>query len=130
MREYRVTFGQQYRRDPHPHLRVAHPDGWLTILAPDEEAARRQAFALLDRAWSMMYDHTEWGTDWDELYPQGELLRVAAPSDGPHVLLCGSTGVGEGQVLVTVWKDGTGEWATRDDPHATWSAPLTLTPAP
>lgn len=35
------TFGQRYRREPHPKVgHLAHPDGWFTIEAPTEEIAR------------------------------------------------------------------------------------------
>lgn len=126
MTEYRVTFGQQYRRDPHPHLALAHPDGWVTILAADEGAARQQALTLLDVKWSMIYAPEEDGYPDTDFYPRGELLRVIAPTTGAVHLL---TGEHEGeQVLVHVWADGTGEVATRRD--ARWGIPSPLTPAP
>jgi hypothetical protein len=77
MTEYRVTFGQKYRRDPHPTYRKAHPDGWLTIVAPDEVAARNVAVSRLGRAWAFMYAPENWDPKW---YPLGELDRIEVPS--------------------------------------------------
>lgn len=67
-----VTFGTQYAREPHPRLPFAHPDGYLTIEAPDYNTALRTAFALTGGAH---------GTDYsdrpsDITYQRGELARV------------------------------------------------------
>lgn len=83
--EWRVTFGQQYARDPHPTFGAAHPDGWVTIHARSEQAARDEAYTWLGRHWAFMYamagarsvsayaedgDDVDWG-----LFPRGELHR-------------------------------------------------------
>jgi hypothetical protein len=76
--EFRVTFGQAHR--DLPELPEAHPDGWLTVFAPDETAARDLVFAELGRRWSNIYPvNTGAGVlAWDEtrdnvLYPLGEV---------------------------------------------------------
>lgn len=53
--EYRVTFGSAYAHQPHPVWNDAHPDGWLTVLAPDELTARRGVIAAITNAWSSIY---------------------------------------------------------------------------
>lgn len=71
---YYVTFGQKYAHEDHPRIPTAHPDGWLTIEAPDEETARDKAFELTDGAFAFMYDKQP-----DILvYPRGEVCRVSA----------------------------------------------------
>lgn len=70
MAEYAVTFGQQYRNDPHPRVKYAHPDGWLTIKASDEVEAREKAFAHLGINWAFLYPMEEFKKDY---FPLGEL---------------------------------------------------------
>ena len=74
MSEYRVTFGQRYAREEHPRWASAHPDGWLTILAPTKSRAREVAVAFLGAYWADLYlasDHDDWS-----IYPLGELHRI------------------------------------------------------
>jgi monoamine oxidase len=63
MKEYRVTFGLKYRTNEHPTWPKAHPDGWLTVIAENENMARRFTAAGEHQA------------DWD-LYFKGELGRI------------------------------------------------------
>ena len=77
--EFRVTFGQKYRRVGHPGLREAHPDGWLAIMAPDLLSARAAAIDLLGDQWASIYRATD-HDDWDDYYPLGELHRIEAPA--------------------------------------------------
>lgn len=53
--EYRITFGGQYRTEPHPYFPAAHPDGWLTVLATDEYAARRAVITTIGPNWCGIY---------------------------------------------------------------------------
>jgi hypothetical protein len=74
MREFYVTFGQQYHHEPHPTFPKAHPDGWVTVVAADELAARRLAVEWLGTAWSSIYDEEP-----DlALFRLGELHRIEA----------------------------------------------------
>lgn len=144
MGEYRVTFGQQYPREPHPTLALAHRDGWVAILAPDEGQARAEAHRLLTERWSMIYAPGEDGYPTTEHYPLGCLLTVQAPTQGAVHLLTGpmpdhrpTTGADGydaerlgGHLLVHVWPDGTGEVAWRGYPSDTWWPPSRLEPAP
>lgn len=81
--EWRVTFGQRYRREHHPAFVNGflsfepHPDGWVTIFAASEARARRAAFAVLGHAWAFLYCGP-FGDDWAVKFPLGELERVEA----------------------------------------------------
>ena len=90
MKEFRVTFGQQYGHEDepvHPRFYWAHRDGWVTIVADDYNHAREVAVALLGTAWSELYS---WDSDplTNDLFPLGEILRVIAPTRGPDVSPC------------------------------------------
>lgn len=76
-REYRVTFGQQYPREPHPtEPDIAHRDGWVAILAPSEEAARDLAYLRLGSAWSTIAPASDlYEAQWLGWYPLGERAR-------------------------------------------------------
>jgi hypothetical protein len=73
MGEYRVTFGQRFRRDPHPRFPAAHPDGYVTIHAADEHDARRLVVANLGGEWAFLYGPNMDPQDGERLYPMGEL---------------------------------------------------------
>lgn len=76
------TFGQRYRRHPHPKLGMrAHPDGWVTIEAPDWEAARQRMFSIAGAEWANQY-----GEPPDRaLFPRGELFRLRSDAKGNPV---------------------------------------------
>ncbi len=78
MTEFRVTFGVKYRSAPHPAFGKAHPDGWVTIVAPDEDTARKAAVDLLGDHWAFIYDPSALDPAWDEWFPLGELHRFEA----------------------------------------------------
>lgn len=82
-REYRLTFGQQYRREPHPVVgRLIHPDGWVKVMAPDYTTAREMALRFFGASWSNLYeDITEF--PWEDTFPLGKLgvLRYAFSAD-------------------------------------------------
>lgn len=83
MPEYRVTFGQKYHsRETHPTFPDAHPDGWLTIVAPDYWTARHAAVQQLGTSWSDIMTLETLGVgdqEWKRLFPLGELGRIEAP---------------------------------------------------
>ena len=80
--EYRVTFGQRYRREEHPTFPAAHPDGWVTILAYDDAGARAIAFSMFDQYWSFMYGPADRPQKyWDETFPAGELARISMDNE-------------------------------------------------
>ena len=76
---YHVTFGQQYRQEVHETAPYVHPDGYVTIEAPDMFAARAIAFEHFDRCWAMIYEQKEFK---DAYFPRGELCRIIAPEKG------------------------------------------------
>lgn len=71
--EYMVTFGQQYRREPHPKVKYAHPDGWLVIEAPTMAEARDKAFSELGSYWGFIYNKHQFDASY---FPLGELHRI------------------------------------------------------
>lgn len=72
-----VTFGVQYGTGKNQEL---HPlgfscDGWVEIEAASEEAARAEAFRLLDRRWSMIYPEWDFRTSY---HPLGCMAKATA----------------------------------------------------
>lgn len=54
---FRITFGQRYRTETHPAGEWIHPDGYVIIVADDEQIARDKADAVFGKeGWSMIYD--------------------------------------------------------------------------
>lgn len=80
LREFAVTFGSQYnpRQEVHPHWTRADRDGWLTVIAEDEGAARALAMQLIGSRWSNIYPLGEQDASF---YPLGELGRIANLDD-------------------------------------------------
>jgi len=70
--DFRVTFGQRYRREEHPRWPLAHPDGWLTIAAPSYEVARAWVIRELGTSWCDIYAPRSFERS---LYELGELGR-------------------------------------------------------
>lgn len=87
MPKFNVTFGLKYSREPHPKLGIIHPNGYVSIIAEDEESAREEIFRLIGESWGFMYPE---GKITPALYPLGELfsIEVGAPEiDVKFVLL-------------------------------------------
>ncbi len=85
MPEFRVTFGSQYPREPHPRFSLARRDGWVAILAVDVADARAFAVLVLGTAWCDLYADGRWES-WDPgWFVEGELARFVTPlaSGGP-----------------------------------------------
>lgn len=72
MPTFYITFGQKYRSEQHPTFSPAHPDGWVTIDAIDEDKAREIAFRELGSRWSGIYTDSNFTPSY---YPRGELIR-------------------------------------------------------
>lgn len=83
-----ITFGVQYRRagqwaNPHPIAKWADCNGYLTVVAPTREDARRATMELLDRHWAFDYD-----TPPKPFHaPLGELARLVVQDDGGTLLV-------------------------------------------
>lgn len=90
MNRFYVTFGQKYRRQPHPVLgdRPELPDGYLTVEADSYLAARQQAVELLDIYFSSIYQLDDSA---DALYPAGDLGTLQQAVEWakalPHLLV-------------------------------------------
>lgn len=76
MPEFHFTFGVQYRTEPHPcevdGVRP-DPDGWWTIVAPDENTARAKMAELVEDRWAFCYPSPYLNRKY---YPKGEMLRI------------------------------------------------------
>lgn len=82
-----ITFGVQYRRTgkwvaPHPIAPWADCNGYLTVVAPTHEDARRATMELLSNKWSFDYDTPPK----PEYAPLGELARLVVQDDGTSEL--------------------------------------------
>lgn len=75
MTEFRITFGQRYKHEEHP-LGWPHPDGWLSVLAPDYGTARAIVENFLGSAWAFMYEEGDAGFPTESTYPRGELFQL------------------------------------------------------
>lgn len=70
MQEFRLTFGQKYRRRPHPIFGESlTPDHWVVVKAPDYERAYEAIEALLNGEWSNLEPAEEFD---ESFYPKGE----------------------------------------------------------
>lgn len=71
---YYVTFGQQYRHEPHPTLGLVPslPDYVVQVEAPDSDAARALVVQHLGQSWSFLYR----GTGDPKWYPRGPYARI------------------------------------------------------
>jgi hypothetical protein len=70
---YYVTFGMVYRHEAHPYWKGAHPDGWLEVMAPDEEAARLLLRSFIGNRYAFMYEKGRFETKW---HPLGRLATI------------------------------------------------------
>jgi hypothetical protein len=76
IRDFRVTFGQQYRTQQHPvaiNGVYPHPDGWFVIEAMDPPQAMRFAITAFGGRYSNVYRAEDFDDSW---YPLGELGRI------------------------------------------------------
>ena len=82
MEEFYFTFGVQYRTNPHPSVVDGvrpDPDGWWTIVAPDEDAARAKMNELVGERWAFCYQASLDSFGKLDYYPKGEMLRIKLP---------------------------------------------------
>lgn len=76
-----ITFGVQYPREPHPRAVWAHKDGWLEVLAPNENEARLMAYEVLGNAWSFIYDQFTFRSHLHQLGPLARLYPSRDPME-------------------------------------------------
>jgi hypothetical protein len=77
LRKFYVTFGVQYAHEQHPYWQGADPDGWLLVLAPDEEAARNLVRTFIGLKWAFLYDASRFNESEDRRhFPKGELAQI------------------------------------------------------
>jgi hypothetical protein len=69
MSEFYFTFGQRYATELHPQ--GGHPDGWFTVEAETEDAARIKMQERCGKKWATSYSEKP-----DlKTFPRGELDR-------------------------------------------------------
>lgn len=73
LQEFRFTFGVKYSHEPHPFWPGAHPDGWLTVLAVDEDEARTLVRPYIGNIYAFSYPLDRFK---EEYHPMGELARI------------------------------------------------------
>lgn len=81
--EFAVTFGVQYKHQPHPVFQQSNvADGYVVIEAPDEEQAREISNILFNDEWSMIYDDSDPRSPKNsEYFPLGEIARYSWEAD-------------------------------------------------
>lgn len=90
LNEYHFTFGVQYSHTPHPHWAGAHPDGWLSVLAPTEDAARRVVSRFISNVYAFSYPKDRHDPSY---YPLGELAQISTNAVGE--VITSSANLGE-----------------------------------
>jgi hypothetical protein len=73
MMKFFVTFGQKYRREPHPY--GGHPDGWFELEAESQGEAREKLCAVIGTTWAFIYTEPVF-EDSKGLYPRGLLKEI------------------------------------------------------
>ncbi|UOK18418.1 hypothetical protein SEA_BRUHMOMENT_102 [Arthrobacter phage BruhMoment] len=73
LHNYYVTFGVKYRHETHPYWAGAHPDGWLEVVAPDEEQARALVRSYIGNVYAFMYPADRFKRGW---HPLGRLATL------------------------------------------------------
>lgn len=73
--KYYVTFGQQYRKEPHPKVKYADPDGYVLINAENYNEARQKAFKHLGVHWAFIYSEEEFKKS-KHWFPLGVLHEI------------------------------------------------------
>lgn len=81
--EFGVTFGVQYKYQPHPYLEAPKvADGYVVIEAPNEEDARKISNILFENTWSMIYNPEDPRSPQNnDYFPLGEIARYSWETD-------------------------------------------------
>lgn len=75
LKSFYITFGQQYRREPHPKAKDVHPDGVFKIVALDMFEARKKAFSRLGQQWHQCLTQKEWDKN-SHYFPKGVIKTL------------------------------------------------------
>lgn len=74
-----ITFGQKYRREPHPTYPAAHPDMWVEV----EGNTLGECYDLVGKHFGQFYAGSYIDTEWERdnhamFYPRGchEVIRA------------------------------------------------------
>ena len=84
MKTIYITFGERHRYEDHPTFPEADPDGYLTVVGPDEDACLTYAITKLRGEFSMSYtDPEKWNPE--SWYPKGCLKTWEVPDEWPRI---------------------------------------------
>jgi len=72
MPNFYVTFGQRFRRQPHPASDNIHPDGYVKIEAVTYAVARAKAMELFGPMWAFIYEEEKF-EKCKHYFPRGEI---------------------------------------------------------
>lgn len=72
MKEFFITFGVKYAREPHPYFHKANPNGYVVVEAPSEDIARRIARAKTANMYAFIYPRDNFDSSY---HPKGEIER-------------------------------------------------------
>jgi hypothetical protein len=75
-----VTFGQRYRREPHPSGHLIHPDSYVKVEARGWREAEARVLEVFGQHYAFLYDEAGFKP---ELFPRGE---AGVLSEGETVL--------------------------------------------
>jgi len=105
LQKFYLTFGVKYSHETHPYWEGVDPNGWVLILAENEDRARALAVRHFREYWAFLHDslHFNEGENRLKYYPMGA-LAVIEP-DGARSLFHGvgnPTPVTEGTIVRTV----------------------------
>lgn len=72
-----LTFGSQYKTEPHPKVGIVEPEGWVTITASSHEEVREIAIKHFGTYFSTTYPADRFEKS-KHFYPLGELIHINA----------------------------------------------------
>ena len=85
-----ITFGIKYSTECHPAYRIAHPDGYVAVVADNQQVAMQLAHIVYDGHFAEVRPEWDFKTD---RYPLGEIRRFHVgtdslePSEEPQVVI-------------------------------------------
>lgn len=83
LHSFYITFGGRYRYERHPYWGGADPNGWLEVIAPDEDAAVELVWAHIGRAWAFIYPAERFDTTENRKYYKKGRLAIISVAEGP-----------------------------------------------
>lgn len=76
MPKYFLTFGVQYKQEPHPHVPTINPDGYVVVDAVSELEAREKVFNIFGDKWAFLYPEKSWSEKNAMYFPLGQVATL------------------------------------------------------